>query len=84
MIQAKLAEMYALYEAARGLTYRAAVLAENARRGGKGTELTRLAAAAALFAARPTARSVTRRCRFTADTAIALSSRCSAYGGMPS
>ena len=51
MIQAKLAEMYASYEAARGLTYRAAVLAEGAKRGGKGTELTRLAAAAVLFAA---------------------------------
>jgi isovaleryl-CoA dehydrogenase len=51
MIQAKLAEMYALYEAARGLTYRAAVMAETARRGGKGTDMTRLAAAALMFSA---------------------------------
>jgi isovaleryl-CoA dehydrogenase len=51
MIQAKLADMYALYEAARGLTYRAAVMAEEANRGGKGTELTRLAAAAVMFSA---------------------------------
>jgi len=49
MIQAKLAEMYALYEAARGLTYRAAVMAEEAKSGGKGTDLTRLAAAAVMF-----------------------------------
>ncbi|MEW5913287.1 MAG: acyl-CoA dehydrogenase family protein [Thermodesulfobacteriota bacterium] len=51
MIQAKLAQMYALYEAARSLTYRAAMLAEGAQRGGKGTDLTRMAAAAVLFAA---------------------------------
>jgi isovaleryl-CoA dehydrogenase len=49
MIQSKLADMYALYEAAQGLTYRAAVTAEEAKRGGKGTDLTRLAAAAVLF-----------------------------------
>ncbi|MBI5248104.1 MAG: acyl-CoA dehydrogenase family protein [Desulfomonile tiedjei] len=50
MIQSKLADMYALYEAAQGLTYRAAVMAEEAKRGGKGTDLTRLAAAAVMFA----------------------------------
>ena len=50
MIQSKLAEMYALYEAAQGLTYRAAIMAEDAKRGGKGTDMTRLAAAAVMFA----------------------------------
>ncbi len=51
MIQAKLAQMYTLWEASRNLTYRAALLAESAKRGGKGTDLTRLAAAAVMFAA---------------------------------
>lgn len=51
MIQAKLAEMYARYEASRNMIYRAAVLAEQAERGGKGTEITLLAAAAILYAA---------------------------------
>lgn len=50
MIQQKLADMYARTEAARLLVYRAAVVAQNAKRGGKGTELTRQAAAAILFA----------------------------------
>jgi isovaleryl-CoA dehydrogenase len=51
MIQQKLADMYARTEAARLLVYRAADLAQKAPRGGKGTELTRLAAAAILLAA---------------------------------
>ncbi len=51
MIQQKLADMYARTEAARLLVYRAADAAQRAARGGKGTELTRLAAAAILFAA---------------------------------
>ncbi|MGC9196582.1 MAG: acyl-CoA dehydrogenase family protein [Syntrophobacteraceae bacterium] len=51
MIQQKLADMYARTEAARLLVYRAADAAQKASRGGKGTELTRLAAAAILFAA---------------------------------
>ncbi len=51
MIQHKLADMYARTEAARLLVYRAAVMAQNAPRGGKGTELTKLAAAAILLAA---------------------------------
>lgn len=51
MIQQKLADMYARTEAARLLVYRAAVAAQNAPRGGKGTELTKMAAAAILFAA---------------------------------
>ncbi len=51
MIQQKLADMFARTEAARLLVYRAADAARKASRGGKGTELTRLAAAAILFAA---------------------------------
>jgi isovaleryl-CoA dehydrogenase len=51
MIQQKLADMYARTEAARLLVYRAADMAQKAPRGGKGTELTRLAAAAILLAA---------------------------------
>lgn len=51
MIQQKLADMYTRTEASRLLVYRAAEAAENAARGGKGTELTKLAAAAILFAA---------------------------------
>ena len=51
MIQQKLADMYTRTEAARLLVYRAAELAQTATSGGKGTELTRLAAAAVLLAA---------------------------------
>ena len=51
MVQQKLADMYARTEAARLMVYRAATEAQSAPRGGKGTELTRLAAAAILFAA---------------------------------
>jgi isovaleryl-CoA dehydrogenase len=51
MIQQKLADMYARTEAARLLIYRAAAVAQQAPRGGKGTELTKQAAAAILFAA---------------------------------
>jgi isovaleryl-CoA dehydrogenase len=51
MIQAKLADMYTSYAAARALTFEAAAVAAGAERGGKGTDLTRMAAAAALFAA---------------------------------
>lgn len=50
MIQQKLADMYARTEAARLLVYRAAEVAQKAARGGKGTELTKQAAAAVLFA----------------------------------
>lgn len=50
LVKAKLADMYTEIEAARGLVYRAAVLAEKADRGGKGTEIHKLAAAALLFA----------------------------------
>ncbi len=51
MIQQKLADMYCQTEAARLLVYRAADFAQKTRRGGKGTELTKRAAAAILFAA---------------------------------
>ena len=50
LIQAKLADMYTRVEAARFLVYRAAMLADQATRGGKGTEVHKLAAAAILFA----------------------------------
>ena len=46
MIKAKLANMYTEIEAARGLIYRAARLADQSKRGGKGTEIHKLAAAA--------------------------------------
>jgi isovaleryl-CoA dehydrogenase len=49
LIQAKLADMYTEIEAARGLVYRAAVIADKAERGGKGTEMHKLATAAMLF-----------------------------------
>ncbi len=51
MIQQKLADMYTRTEAGRLLVYRAADMAQKSPRGGKGTELTRQAAAAILFAA---------------------------------
>ncbi|MGC9324122.1 MAG: acyl-CoA dehydrogenase family protein [Desulfomonilia bacterium] len=53
MIQQRLADMYCLTEASRGLVYRAARFADSpeGKRGGKGTELDKLAAAAILFAA---------------------------------
>jgi isovaleryl-CoA dehydrogenase len=49
MVKAKLADMYAEIEAARGLVYRAAKVADQSKRGGKGTEIHKLAAAAILF-----------------------------------
>ncbi len=51
LIQAKLADMYTQIEAARLLCYKAAVLAQDMKRGGKGTEIHKVAAAAILFAA---------------------------------
>jgi isovaleryl-CoA dehydrogenase len=53
MIQQKLADMYCLVEASRGLVYKAARFADGpeGKKGGKGTELDKLAAAAILFAA---------------------------------
>jgi isovaleryl-CoA dehydrogenase len=51
LIQAKIADMYTQIEAARLLVYKAAVMAQDAKRGGKGTEIHKLAAAALLYAA---------------------------------
>jgi len=51
LIQGKLADMYTQLEAARSLVYQTAREAQGAKRGGKGTTLTRKAAAAVLFAA---------------------------------
>jgi isovaleryl-CoA dehydrogenase len=58
MIKAKLANMYTEIEAARGLTYRAAMLSEKAKEGGKGTDVHKMAAAAVLFAAEVATRAV--------------------------
>jgi len=49
LIQAKLADMYTFIEAGRMLCYRAAIMADRAVRGGKGTEVHKLAAASILF-----------------------------------
>jgi len=51
LIQGKLADMYAAVEASRLLAYKAAVLAAQSERGGRGTEIHKLAAAAVLFCA---------------------------------
>ena len=51
MVQQKLADMYTRTEAARLIVYRAAEAVQKSARGGKGTELTKLAASAILFAA---------------------------------
>jgi isovaleryl-CoA dehydrogenase len=51
MVQQKLADMYARTEASRLMVYRAAEVAQRSARGGKGTELTKQAASAILFAA---------------------------------
>jgi isovaleryl-CoA dehydrogenase len=51
LIQGKLADMYAGIEASRLMTYKAAIMAEKAERGGKGTEVHKIAASAILFAA---------------------------------
>jgi isovaleryl-CoA dehydrogenase len=58
LIKAKLANMYTEIEAARGLIYKAAVLADKSTRGGKGTEIHKLAAAAILFTAEAASRAV--------------------------
>jgi isovaleryl-CoA dehydrogenase len=58
MIKAKLADMYTEIEAVRGLVYRAAVVADAAHRGGRGTEVHKIAAAAILFAAETATRVV--------------------------
>ncbi|MFB3926314.1 MAG: acyl-CoA dehydrogenase family protein [Syntrophales bacterium] len=48
LIQQKIADMYAQIESSRLLCYKAATLAETAKRGGKGTEVHLIAAAAIL------------------------------------
>ena len=58
LIKAKLANMYTELEAARGLVYKAATLSEKSERGGKGTELHKLAAAGILFSAEAASRAV--------------------------
>jgi isovaleryl-CoA dehydrogenase len=50
LIQGKLADMYTQLEASRALTYQTAREVQGSKRGGKGTALTRQAAAAILFA----------------------------------
>ncbi len=49
LIQGKLADMYTALEASRLLTYKATTLAQKSERGGKGTEIHKVAAAAILF-----------------------------------
>lgn len=51
LIQAKIADMYTQTEAARLMTYKSAVLAQECEKSGKGTEIHKFAAAALLFAA---------------------------------
>ena len=58
LIKAKLANMYTELEAARGVVYKAATLSERSERGGKGTELHKLAAAGILFSAEAASRAV--------------------------
>lgn len=58
MIKEKLANMYTGIEASRSLTYRAALMAEAADTGGRGTEIHKVAAAALLFSAETATRAV--------------------------
>ena len=51
MVQAKIADMYARIEAARLLTFKACAAAVGMERGGKGTDVHRISAAALLFTA---------------------------------
>ena len=51
LIKGKLADMYVAVEASRLLIYKAAVLAAKSERGGKGTEIHKVSAAAMLFCA---------------------------------
>lgn len=50
LIQAKVADMYTAIEASRLLVYKSAMLADKADNGGKGSEIHKVAGAAALFA----------------------------------
>jgi len=58
LIKSKLADMYTEIEAAKLMVYRAAVKADQAQEGGKGTEVHKLAAAAVLFTAEAVSRAV--------------------------
>ena len=58
LIKSKLADMYAEIEAAKLMVYHAAVKADQAKEGGKGTEVHKLAAAAVLFTAEAVSRAV--------------------------
>jgi len=51
LMQAKLADMYVMQETGRLITYKAADICSKAERGGKGTEIHKVAAAAALYCA---------------------------------
>lgn len=51
LIKAKLADIYTEIEAAKYFVYRAAVMADQNQKGGKGTEIHKLASAAVLFTA---------------------------------
>ncbi|MCG8567603.1 MAG: acyl-CoA dehydrogenase, partial [Desulfobacterales bacterium] len=64
MVKAKLANLYTEIEAARGLIHRAAILADQSHRGGKGTEIHKLAAAAILYTGEAVSRAT--------DTALQL------------
>lgn len=72
LIKAKLADMYTEIEAARGLVYRAAVVADKIQRGGKGTEIHKIAAAAILFAAEMATRVVNQALQIHGGYGITL------------
>ena len=58
LIQEKLVEMYVGIESARLLMYKAATMAQTADRGGKGSEINKVAAAALLLAGQVTTQAV--------------------------
>lgn len=58
LIKAKLANMYTEIEAARSLVYRTATMADHAVKGGRGTDIHKMAAASILFAAETASRAV--------------------------
>jgi isovaleryl-CoA dehydrogenase len=58
LIQGKLADMYTQIEAIRLLTYKAAIMADQPEKGGKGTQMHKVAAAAVLLSAETATRVV--------------------------
>lgn len=72
LIKAKLADMYTEIEAARSLVYRAAVVADKIRQGGKGTEVHKIAAAAILFTAEMATRVVNQALQIHGGYGITL------------